>query len=304
MVVKMMKWRPWPPLSSKKFEARITVHHLGGLFPSPNSKILQDFHFSAYKEGSFHPWKVSFAVFNGLKQGTNNNLPIVATASLNLADFASAAEKQDGEVDVPLTIPCTYGDGSISLYLSISLLELRNAEDPPEPTIPRPILYFPRSPCYGEMFSMEKEDISTRKASPIRVNIFKGLSALRSKKEEGSDGRSSDRSEDVEFNYVLDTDSLDDSDEGESEEVKQDSRVRKSFSYGTLAYANHAGVSIYSNTSSSEDEDWIYYSHRKSDGAHIYPGDIKTPVAEHSTQQNSKLRLLPWRKRKLKLQIT
>ncbi|KAL0299101.1 UNVERIFIED_CONTAM: hypothetical protein Sradi_6569900 [Sesamum radiatum] len=146
---------------------------------------------------------------------------------------------------------------------------------------------------------MEKEDISTRKASPIRVNIFKGLSALRSKKEEGSDGRSSDRSEDVEFNYVLDTDSLDDSDEGESEEVKQDSRVRKSFSYGTLAYANHAGVSIYSNTSSSEDEDWIYYSHRKSDGAHIYPGDIKTPVAEHSTQQNSKRRLLPWRKRKL-----
>ncbi|XP_011076874.1 uncharacterized protein LOC105161020 isoform X2 [Sesamum indicum] len=346
MVVKMMKWRPWPPLSSKKFEAKITVHHLGGLFPSPQLQDSSRFSveikwkgskgiglgslrrsvrrnftkeellgedgvvhwgeefrcicsFSTYKEGSFHPWKVSFAVFNGLKQGTNNNVPVVATASLNLSDFASAAEKQDGEVDVPLTIPCAHGDGCISLYLSISLLELRNAEDPPESTIPRPVIYFPRSPCYGEMFSLEKEDISTRKASPIRVNIFKGLSALRSKKEEGSDGRSSDRSEDVEFNYALDTDSLDDSDEGESDEVKQDSRVRKSFSYGTLAYANHAGGSIYSNTSSSEDEDWIYYSHGKSDGAHIYPGDKRIPVAEHSTQQNLKRRLLPWRKRKL-----
>lgn len=185
------------------------------------------------------------------------------------------------------------------MQLSITLLELRNTEDPPEPTLPRPILYFPRSPCYGEMFSTEKEDISTRKASPIRVNIFKGLSALRSKKEEGSDGRSSDRSEDVEFNYPLDTDSLDSSAEGESDEVKEDSRVRKSFSYGTLAYANHAGESIYSNTSSSEDEDWIYYSHNKSDGSHVYPGETRTRVAEHSTQQNAKRRLLPWRKRKL-----
>ncbi|KAK4431221.1 hypothetical protein Salat_0884200 [Sesamum alatum] len=346
MVVKMMKWRPWPPLSSKKFEAKITVHQLRGLIPSPQlqdssrfsveikwkgskgiglgslrRRVRRNFtkeellgedgvvqwdeefrcvcSFSAYKEGSFHPWKVSFAVFNGLKQGTNNNVPILATASLNLADFASAAEKQDGEVDVPLAIPCAHGDGSTSLYLSITLIELRNAEDPPETTIPRPVLYFPRSPCYGEMFSAEKEDMSTRKASPIRVNIFKGLSALRSKKEEGSDGRSSDRSEDVEFNYVLDTDSLDDLDEGESEEVKEDSCAGKSFSYGTLAYANHAGASIYSNTSSSEDEDWIYYCHSKSDGTHIYPRDMRTPVAEHSTQQNSKRRLLPWRKRKL-----
>ncbi|KAI3458759.1 hypothetical protein Pfo_015422 [Paulownia fortunei] len=352
MVVKMMKWRPWPPLlPSKKFEAKITVHQLRGLLLSPQLQDSSRFSveikwkgskgiglgslrrsvrrnftkeeflredgvvqwdeefrcvcsFSAYKEGLFHPWKVSFTVFNGLKQGTNNNVPIVATASLNLADFASAAEKQDTEINIPLAIPGGGIDSGTSLQLSIVLLELRNAEEPSE-QMPRPILSFPRSPCYGEVFSMEKEEISSHKASPRRVNIFKGLSALRAKKtgheEEGSDGRSSVRSEDIEFNYPVDTDSLDDSDEGESDEVKEEdsSCVRKSFNYGTLAYANHAGASTLSNTSSSEDEDWIYYSHHKSVGVHIYPGDTRASVPDHSTQQNSKRRLLPWRKRKL-----
>lgn len=30
-----MKWRPWPPLPSKKFDARITLNHLRGLDLSP-----------------------------------------------------------------------------------------------------------------------------------------------------------------------------------------------------------------------------------------------------------------------------
>lgn len=31
MVVKMMKWRPWPPLTTKKFEVKIIVNQLKGL---------------------------------------------------------------------------------------------------------------------------------------------------------------------------------------------------------------------------------------------------------------------------------
>jgi hypothetical protein len=31
MVVKMMRWPPWPPLSSRKFEAKLFVHKLQGL---------------------------------------------------------------------------------------------------------------------------------------------------------------------------------------------------------------------------------------------------------------------------------
>lgn len=121
--MKMMKWRPWPPLSYRKFEVKIMVQKLKGLnvlLPESgdekNSRVLQDYgrialevkwkgskgnalslssfkksikrnftkeeslrqdgvvewneefqsvcNFASYKEGSFHPWKVVFTVFN------------------------------------------------------------------------------------------------------------------------------------------------------------------------------------------------------------------------------------------------
>ncbi|KAG8380700.1 hypothetical protein BUALT_Bualt06G0043200 [Buddleja alternifolia] len=242
----------------------------------------------------FHPWHVSLALFIGLKQGTNNNAPIVGTASLNLADFAG--KQHHTEINIPLTTP-ENSSATLNLSVSVVLRELKNAEKPSE-SMPRPMLSFPRSPCYGEMFSTDKEDnISTRKASPIRVNIFKGLSALRAKRTSHEEEVSSDeRSSDIEFNSPLDTDSLDDSDEEESEEVKEDSCVWKSFNYGTLASANRAGASIQSNMSSSEDEDLIYYSHCKSDVGQTY--NVGS-VSEHSTDRNRKRGLIPWRKRKL-----
>ena len=115
MVVKMMKWRPWPPLPSKKFEAKIMIRRVEGLclFAEKGSEIEEfsrlgveikwkgskgnglsylrrsvrrnctreeglredgvvewneEFRsvcsFSAYKEGSFHPWEVAFTVLN------------------------------------------------------------------------------------------------------------------------------------------------------------------------------------------------------------------------------------------------
>lgn len=327
-----MKWRAW---QSKKLEARITVHHLKSGVVRPCSRYSVEIkwkgtkgislsslrksvrrnstkevlsnqdgiavwddqfrcfcRFPANKDGFLHPWDLSFTVFSG----TNS----VATASLNLADFASAAGEQAREIDIPLPLPGVSPENSPTLHVSILVHELRNVEEPPEPpnSMPRsPILLFPRSPCYGEMFSTEKEDISTLKASPMRVNIFKGLSALRAKKaggqeDEGSDGRSSDRSEGVDYNYPLDSDSDDVLDGGESEEANRVwvSGVRKSFSYGTLAYANHAGASTHSNTSSSEDEDWIYYRHYQTKGSSL---------PHHPMQDNPKRRLLPWRKRKL-----
>ncbi|KAM2312158.1 hypothetical protein ACFXTH_022590 [Malus domestica] len=30
MVVKMMRWRPWPPLTTKKYEVRLVVRRLKG----------------------------------------------------------------------------------------------------------------------------------------------------------------------------------------------------------------------------------------------------------------------------------
>ncbi|PIN18537.1 hypothetical protein CDL12_08799 [Handroanthus impetiginosus] len=334
MVVKMMKWRPSKKFEAKitvhelrgllisstklqdssRFSVEIKWKGSKGIgLSSLRRKVRRNFtkeeflrgdgivqwdeefkcvcSFSPYKDGLFHPWEVSFAVFNGSKQGTNNNVPLIAKTSLNLSEFASAVDKQNREINIPLSIT----GSTISLQLSVTLLELGSAEEPSVP-MPRPVLLFPRSPCYGEVYSKENEDISSRKSSPLRVNIFKGLSALRAKKmgredEEGSDGRSS---EETEFTSPLDTDSLDDSDD--SKEVKEDSRVGKSFDYETLAYANHVGALGYSNTSSSDDEDWIYNRHQKSVGSDIDCGDKRAPAEVHDL---SKHRLLPWKKRKL-----
>ncbi|XP_073124246.1 uncharacterized protein [Henckelia pumila] len=257
---------------------------------------------SVCKDGVFHPWELSFTVFNGSKQDANNKAPIFATASLNLADFASTAAKDGSELNVPLAI-CGDSVCSIAcLSLSIFLLELKNLEETVEPTS-RSVFSFPRSPCYGEVISHDKEELPDLKTGPKKANTFNMIFAQRGKRtgqeEEVSDGRSSILSEDAELTFPFETESSDDSDEIESEEVKDVSFVRKSFSYGTLAYANHAGVSKYSNTSSSEDEDWIYFSHRSSDVGQVYSGDSDASKPDKSPPHGFKNRLLPWRKRKL-----
>ncbi|XP_042056871.1 uncharacterized protein LOC121801446 isoform X2 [Salvia splendens] len=195
---------------------------------------------------------------------------MVASASLNLADF----DKQGRHIDIPLHI-------NASLHLSVVLVELGNVQDQSE-SGPKPILLFPRSPCYGDMFSTEKQDLSLSplKASPMRINILKGLSSFRPKRDEGRDGRSSDRSDPL------------DSDSDGHASSEEDSCGRMSFSYGNLAYANHAGAA---NTSGgSDDEDWLYYTHR------TRPASSSPPDDHHPMQeQSAKRRILPWRKRKL-----
>nr|XP_016507726.1 PREDICTED: uncharacterized protein LOC107825385 [Nicotiana tabacum] len=354
MGVKMMKWRPWPPLSTKKFEAKITVNCLKGLNFSPDFQRLaveikwkgskgnnslslsslkrksvkknftkeeslkdddvgvvrwnEEFqslcNFSLSKESEFHPWEVSFTVFNVTNRRPNNKVPIVATASLNIADFASAAreKEEDGEVIIPLE---AYSGGikrNLSLCLSLNLVELGNAHEALE-TMPKFVMSAPVSPSPAEVLSTDRNEISALKAGLQKVKLFKGLSAMRRKKvlheEEGSDGRNSVKSDDTDLTYPVDTDSFGDSEEAESEEVKEDTTLRKSFSYETLAYANHAGGSYYSNTSGSEDEDLVYYSHHKSDAGHAYAEDAAGARPNQLSQQSSKRRILPWRKRKL-----
>lgn len=103
----MMKWRPWPPLQSKKVEVKLVVKRLDGLWSGDGQKMgvveirwkgpkigLGSFRrsvkknvtkqvgvdqngvfqwdeeffsvcaLSAYKDDAFHPWEISFTVFN------------------------------------------------------------------------------------------------------------------------------------------------------------------------------------------------------------------------------------------------
>jgi len=181
--------------------------------------------------------------------------------------------------------------------LSLNLVELGNAHEASE-TMPKFVMSAPVSPSPAEVLSTDRNELSPLKAGLQKVKLFKGLSTMRRKKacheEEGSDGRNSVRSDDTDLVYPVDTDSLGDSEEGESDEVKEDTSMRKSFSYETLAYAKHAGGSCYTNTSGSEDEDLIFYSHHKS-----VAGSVYAEGATGEGQQSSKRKILPWRKRKL-----
>ncbi|KAJ8526335.1 hypothetical protein K7X08_028812 [Anisodus acutangulus] len=351
MVVKIMRWRPWPELSFKKFEAKITVDCLKGLNFSQDFQRLaveikwkgskgnnpltlsslkrrsvkkkftkeeslkddgivhwnEEFqslcNFSLSKDGAFHPWEVSFTVFNVTNKRLNHKVPIVAAASLNIADFASAVrEKEEVEIVVPLEA-CSGGiKTNLSLCLSLNLVELGNAHEASE-TMPTFVMSAPVCPIPAEILSTDRNELSALKAGLQKVKLFKGLSTMRRKKacheEESSDGRNSVISEDTDLVYPVDTDSLGDSEEAESDEVKEDTSMPKSFSYETLAYANHAGGSCYSDTSGSEDEGLIYYSHHKSDAGHVYAEGATGEGHNQYSQQSLKRKILPWRKRKL-----
>lgn len=298
-----------------------------------------------------------------MSQGPKNKFPVVGTAMLNLAEFASSAEQKEFELSLPLMVSAGAAEArpvlcvcafefvpmSISILLvfgmyhmpflicfpvleyiildfsvfhafpiftfsylrlvltmqiSLSLLELRTASETTD-SIQRAIVPVPSPLPSGETTVTEKDELSAIKAGLRKVKIFTDyVSTRRVKKafreEEGSEGRCSARSEDGEYNYPFDSDSLDDFEEGESDEVKEDSSVRKSFSYGTLAYANGAGGSFYSNMKrNDEGEDWVYYSNRKSDVGCSHIDDLTPSVSESSLMQSSKRSLLPWRKRKL-----
>lgn len=161
----------------------------------------------------------------------------------------------------------------------------------------------------GETNLAEKDEVSTIKAGLRKVKILTEFVSARkarksSREEEGSEGNLSARSEDGEYNYPFDSDSLDDFEEGESDEVKEDPNVRKSFSYGKLAYANAEG-SFYSSIRVKSDDDvdegWVYYSNHKSDTGSLPVEDSSTTVSssEPYLSQSSKRSILPWRKRKL-----
>ncbi|KAK7244772.1 hypothetical protein RIF29_39598 [Crotalaria pallida] len=351
-----MRWRPWPPLVTRKYEVRLILRSLeingcdlsvekgsrltveikwkgqkmtlGSLRRAPvarnftkeaefvvvagdgggNAAVNWDEEFqnlcnlNAYKDNAFHPWEIGFTVFNELNPRPKNKARVVGTALLNIAEFASQADQNDFDLNIPLTLPSGSVEHSPSLSISISLVELRAAQ---ESMNQRSVVPVPSPPPQsGETTLAEKDELSAIKAGLRKVKILTDyVSSRRAKKgcreEDGSDGRGS-RSEDGEYNYPLDSDSLDDFEEGDSDEGKEGSSVRKSFNYGPLAYAN-AGGAFFSNTRvNCDDEDWVYYSNRRSDVGCSQVDDSTMSSSEPYLVQSSKRNLLlPWRKRKL-----
>ncbi|KAL4560655.1 hypothetical protein LXL04_032808 [Taraxacum kok-saghyz] len=324
MVVKMMKWRPWPPLLSRKFEVKLVVKKMEGANSDPvhadpekdNHRVVeikwkgpkitlgsfrrtaksdftrvgevvdpdgvvlwdQEFRsvctFSGYKENDFLPWEIGFTVFVGSNTGVKNKVPLIGKAYLNIAEFASFANEKEFELSIPLVVSYGSTDYHPSIHVSLSLMELRAAQNQA-----------------SETSSGEKDEHSAIKAGLRKVKIFKEyVSIKRGKKASGEDdhGISDSRSDEGDYSNLVDSDSLEDSGDGESFE---DATVRKSFSYGTLAYANYNGGSLF--------EDNLYYSNQKSDDGCSPENDPTVSSSEQGMTQIPKRSILPWKKRKL-----
>ncbi|MFS8012229.1 putative NT-type C2 domain-containing protein [Helianthus anomalus] len=336
MVVGMMKWRPWPPISSRKFEAKIIIQRLQGSIDNSqdysklyvevkwkgsnksinplsfkrrsvrrnvtkegslkddgivewNEEFVAVCNFLGLKDGGFHQWDVAFKVFDGLNQGPKNKYCSIASGSLNLAEFASSAEQTETDISVPLSTPNGITESGATLNVSLHLQELRTSHESTE-QVQRTVIPLSSSPRNVQ------DESSGFKAGLKKVKLFKTISNNQAKKpcrdEEGSDGKSSVRSYDAD--YPFDTDSTE-PDEVDSEEVKdEESAVRKSFSYGTLAYANHAGGLSHFNSGSSEDEDLIYYRNYKEKTDYS-----SESIIDPAETQILKRSIFPWRKRKL-----
>ncbi|KAL8259780.1 hypothetical protein R6Q59_027733 [Mikania micrantha] len=331
MVVSMMKWRPWPPILSKKFEVKLVVKKMEGASCDPvhadpeidNRRVVeikwkgpkitlgslrrtvkrestkigeivdpsgvvlwdQEFHsvctLSAYKENDFLPWEVGFKVLNGSNISPKNKVPLIRKAYLNLAEYASSANEKEFELNIPLIISSGATEAHPSLHISLSLVELR-ASQPAEAT---------QSPSQtSETSSGEKDDYSKLKSGLRKVKNFKEYMSIRRGKKTShvADHEICEsRSDEDDYPNLVDFDSLDESRDGKMESAT----IRKSFSYGTLAYANWAGGSLF--------EDNVYYSNQKSDDGCSPEKDITSSGFDQSVILNTKRSILPWKKRKL-----
>ncbi|KAL6637213.1 hypothetical protein ACP70R_024785 [Stipagrostis hirtigluma subsp. patula] len=257
---------------------------------------------SQREDAAFQPWELGFCVFSDVNKGPKNKPSILGTASLNLADYVSAAE-EDIEIILPLSVPDGADQSTPSLHLTLSMAELR-AHEETSGASQRPASTLPLSPSSGDSFPGGKDEVSVIKAGLRKVKILTDLvSTRRSKKPCQDDGGSEDKcvhSDGAE--YPCDTESLDDDlDERAHEDEIFDSTIRKSFSYGSLQSFNYVGGLVYAHAKiDGEHEDWIYYSHRKSDvGYHVEQESSSN--AEKTVLPTAKRSILPWRKRKLSL---
>lgn len=333
----MMRWRPWPPPLTKKFDVRLVVMRMEGVSSPAEAEdggwtveirwkgpkmvmgalrrrekrecrrekeveengVVWDEEFvgccslSGSKEGAYYPWEIGINVLNnGLNRGQKSKTPVFGTASINLAEFASKSEEKDFELSIPLTS----AEPHPILHLSLSLMELRATQEAADSIHNKPLVpsTSPSPPPSLDAQSSEKEDLSALKAGLRKVKILTEYVSIRRTKKPF---REEEDSEGTDYTYPFDSD---DEFEEKSDEVKEQSGLRKSFSYGSLAHANFAGCSYYSNVGiNEEDEDWVYYSHRKSDVGCSKNEDFTNLPLEPPLVLSSKRSILPWKKRKI-----
>uniref|UniRef100_A0ACD5X6N7 Uncharacterized protein n=1 Tax=Avena sativa TaxID=4498 RepID=A0ACD5X6N7_AVESA len=251
----------------------------------------------------FQPWELAFTVFTDMNKGPKTKPTILGTASLSLADYASAAE-EDIEIILPLSVTCGAPESVASLHLTLNMVELRALQETTDAS-QRSAVATPLSPSSCDSLPGGKDEVSVIRAGLRKVKILKDMvSTRRSKKTfqggEGSEDNCYVHSDGAEYPYA--TDSVDeDLDDRTHEDDVADPTIRKSFSYGSLQSVNYVGGLVYAHAKiDGNHEDWVYYSNRKSDsGYHVE--EPQSSTAEQTVLPATKRSILPWRKRKLSL---
>uniref|UniRef100_A0A0D9VWY2 C2 NT-type domain-containing protein n=1 Tax=Leersia perrieri TaxID=77586 RepID=A0A0D9VWY2_9ORYZ len=254
---------------------------------------------------AFQPWELAFSVFTAANKGPKIKPSILGTASLNLADYASAAE-ENIEIILPLSVPSGSPESAPSLHLTLGMVELRVYQETSDASqSQRSAMATPLSPSSGDSVPVGKDEVSVIRAGLRKVKILTDLMSTRRSKKTSQDDESSEdkcyvNSDGAE--YPCDIESLDDDlDDRATQDEVGESTVRKSFSYGSLQSVNYVGGLVYAHAKiDGEHEDWIYYSHRKSDvGYHVE--EKQSSTVEETMLPTAKRSILPWRKRKLNL---
>ncbi|RRT63060.1 hypothetical protein B296_00030723 [Ensete ventricosum] len=296
MVARMMRWRPWSLLQSKRYEVRLVVRRIEGLsglgaraaaaaevrWKGPKTAL------SSLRRGGVRR--------NRTREGKVREGGVVEWDEVFLTACTLSAHKENGAF-LPWEIAFAV------FTLALSLLELRTIQEQTE-AVQSSIVPVPLSPPLGDEFSCEKDEPHTLKSGLRKVNILKALALSRKAKKAyqedyGNEEKCSPRNEDAEHAYPCNTDSLNDVEN--VEENKDDFSERRSFSYGTLASANYIEGSFYSDMMTNTDyDDLVYYSHQKSDVSYSDVEDAPSiSIPEHPVSFVSKRSIIPWKKTRL-----
>ncbi|PKA45792.1 hypothetical protein AXF42_Ash018343 [Apostasia shenzhenica] len=254
---------------------------------------------TAQNQTSFNPWTIKIAVFH---EEQKSKAAVIGVASLNLSEYASAAG-EELELHLPSSLPGDNVQSRPVIHLSLRLSELTTCPQSPG-MLQRPVV--PNSPFPASVGSSmpEKDEVSALKAGLKKVRKLTDFVSSKKSRgaffdDEGSDSRHIAKREGDAHAFPFDTDSFDDDPNEEIEDCDDDTRMRKSFSYGSLSVLNHIGGAFFCSMRMNEDyEDWIYYSNGRSDVGSSHVDETTPSTSEHSIIEITKRSFLPWKKRK------
>ncbi|KAK4767287.1 hypothetical protein SAY86_015037 [Trapa natans] len=315
MVVKLMRWPPWPLMPPRKYEVRLAVRSLERCTSVPGEMLAVEVRWKGPKVALISSlrrapvkrnftrreevgrdgvvaWEEEFeslCTLSAYRENAFHPWEIVFTVFNGIDQGVKTKLPVVGRASVNLA-EFTSAEGQKKFDLGIPLTnESISSDSSPLLRLSLSFIELRTSQATEELeqraiipspATAPKDELSAVKAGLRKVKMLtRYVSAKRVRK----------------ANHVEDFG--EDSEGGESD----DERTRNSFNYGSLAYVNNVGGSFYSNGSCGvEDQAWVYYSYQRSNVGTSSPHEDPAASASQQVHGNGPKRgILSWRKRKL-----